>query len=298
MARRDLPKDGPAEGGPAKDGLAEGGLAGLLRVRPGTPIDLAEHDPAGMPAGPRDRVRAAEAMQRIGEQLDVRQQALYAENTRRVLVVLQGMDTAGKGGVIRRVGGLMNPQGLTITAFRKPSPQEQRHHFLWRIRKAVPATGQIGIFDRSHYEDVMTVRVERLVTESVWRPRFAEINAFERDLAEQATTVVKFFLHLSWGEQRKRLLARLDDPHKQWKFDPADLVARRKWDEYHQAYAEALQRCSTPQAPWYVVPADRKWYRNWCVAQVLLETLDELDPQFPPPQFDVEAVRAALLGQK
>lgn len=274
-----------------------GGLRGLLRAVPGAPADLAGHDPAGSPAGPRDRVRATKALQRIGDLLDVRQQALYAEGSRRVLVVLQGMDTAGKGGVIRRVGGLMNPQGLAITAFGRPTSDELRRHFLWRIRQAVPAPGQIGFFDRSHYEDVVTVRVERLVPESVWRPRFDEINAFERQLAGQATTVVKFFLHLSRHEQRQRLLARLDDPHKQWKFHPADLIARRKWDDYQQAYAEALQRCATPDAPWYIVPADRKWYRNWCVAQVLQEILDELDPRFPPPDFDVETVRAVLCDE-
>lgn len=271
-----------------------GGLRALLRAAPGAPLDLAAHDPAGIVAGPPDRVRATAALQRIGDLLDVRQQALYAEGTRRVLVVLQGMDTAGKGGVIRRVGGLMNPQGLAITAFGKPTPDELRRHFLWRIRRAVPPPGRIGFFDRSHYEDVVTVRVERLVPESVWQPRFDEINAFERQLAGQATTVVKFFLHLSRQEQRKRLLTRLDDPRKQWKFHPADLAARGRWDEYQQAYAETLQRCSTPDAPWYVVPADHKWYRNWCVAQVLRETLDELDPRFPRPGFDVETVRAAL----
>lgn len=281
----------------ARGELPASGLRGLLRAAPGAPVDLAEHDPAGFPSGPRDRARATEALRRIGDLLDVRQQALFAEGSRRVLVVLQGMDTAGKGGVIRRVGGLMNPQGLSITAFGKPTPDELRRHFLWRIRQAVPTPGRIGFFDRSHYEDVVTVRVERLAPESVWRSRFDEINAFEQQLAGQATTVVKFFLHLSRHEQRKRLLARLDDPHKQWKFHPADLVARGKWDDYQQAYAEAVQRCSTPGAPWYVVPADRKWYRNWCVAQVLRETLDELDPRFPRPDFDVETVRAALCNE-
>lgn len=282
----------------ARGELPAGGLRELLRAASGAPVDLAGHDPAGLPGGPGDRERATEALQRIGALLDVRQQALYAEGRRRMLVVLQGMDTAGKGGVIRQVGGLMDPQGLTVTAFGRPTPDELRHHFLWRIRQVVPPPGQIGFFDRSHYEDVVTVRVEQLVPESVWQPRFDEINAFERQLAGQATTVVKIFLHLSRHEQRKRLLARLDNPYKQWKFHPADLIARRKWDAYQQAYAETLQRCDTPEAPWYIVPADRKWYRNWCVAQILRETLDELDPRFPRPDFDVESIRAVLRDER
>lgn len=279
-----------------RGGLPDGGLRPLLLVSPDRPVELAERDPAAMPAGPRDQRRAIEAIQRIGARLDVRQAALYAEHTRSVLVVLQGMDTAGKGGVIHRVGALMNPQGLAITGFGKPTPAEQRHHFLWRIRAALPAPGQIGIFDRSHYEDVVTARVERLVPARTWRQRFAEINTFERELTERGTTVVKFFLQISPEEQRRRLLARLDDPRKQWKLNPADLAARSRWDDYQQAYAEALHRCCAPHAPWYVVPADRKWYRNWCVAQMLKETLEDLDPQFPRPGFDVEKVRAQLLG--
>jgi PPK2 family polyphosphate:nucleotide phosphotransferase len=259
-------------------------------------VSLGEHDPGALPTGPEDRAHAMAALRRIDERLDALQEALYAERSRSVLVVLQGMDTAGKGGVIRRVGGLMNPQGLLITGFGRPTSAELRHDFLWRIRRAVPIPGRIGLFDRSHYEDVVTARVEQLVPETTWAARFAEINAFEQELMQRGITVVKVFLHLSRKEQLRRLLARLDDPHKRWKFDPGDLLARRKWNDYQHAYADAMQRCGSDQSPWYVVPADRKWYRNWCVAQILLEVLVEIDPQFPQPDFDIAELRARLLA--
>ncbi len=271
----------------------------LLRVEPGATVDLGAHDPRARPAGPRHKAAAAEEMAQLGKRLDPLQEALYAEGStgegRSVLVVLQGMDTSGKGGVIRHVAGLVNPQGLQIAGFGRPTAQERRHHFLWRVRRQAPRPGRIGIFDRSHYEDVLVVRVEGLVDEDVWRPRLAEINTFEEELASAGTTVVKVFLHISPEKQLERLLARLDEPAKRWKWDPADVEARAQWGAYQQAYEDALHRTSTRTAPWYVVPGDRKWYRNWCAARLLCETLEELDPRIPQPEFDVAAERARLL---
>ncbi|WP_219415417.1 PPK2 family polyphosphate kinase [Pseudonocardia nigra] len=260
--------------------------------------DLAALDPRGTPIGPQDKAAAAEAMRALDDRLDDLQEALYAEatggGTRSVLLVLQGMDTSGKGGAIRHVAGLMNPLGLQIASFKKPTPEELEQHFLWRIRPHVPAPGQIGVFDRSHYEDVLIARVDDLVPEEVWGGRYAEINAFEADLAARGVTIVKCMLHISPKEQAERLLARLDNPGKRWKYNPGDLDARAKWPAYQEAYADALRHCDTDAAPWYVVPSDRKWYRNWVVAQLLAETLGEMDPKFPPATIDVDAERARL----
>ena len=267
-----------------------------LRVRGGiqAPDGLAAHDPRERPVGPRSKSAAAEQLVDLAAQLDARQEALYAEGTRSVLLVLQGMDTSGKGGVIRYVAGLVNPQGLTIDSFKKPTAPERAHHFLWRVRPRVPAAGQIGVFDRSHYEDVLIARVEALVPEDVWSGRYAEIVAFEAELTARGVAVVKCMLHLSPAEQAERLLARLDDPAKRWKYNPGDVDARRKWPAYQQAYADALRHTDTDTAPWFVVPADRKWYRNWAIASIVLETLIELDPRFPPSDVDVGAERARI----
>ncbi|OLS96782.1 phosphate--nucleotide phosphotransferase [Pseudonocardia sp. CNS-004] len=263
-------------------------------------VDLAAIDPRGRPVGPRDKTQAAEAMKELDDRLDDLQEALYAEATtggpRAVLLVLQGMDTSGKGGVIRHVGGLVNPQGLQIATFKKPSKDELAHHFLWRVRKQVPAPGRIGIFDRSHYEDVLIARVDSLVPEDVWRRRYTEIVEFEAELDEQGVTIVKCMLHISQKEQLERLVARLDDPAKRWKYNPADLDARGKWPAYQEAYAEALRRTDTAAAPWYVIPSDRKWYRNWAIAALLAETLAVVDPKFPQPAFDVDVERAKLVA--
>jgi PPK2 family polyphosphate:nucleotide phosphotransferase len=271
----------------------------VFRVPPGA-TDLAGLDPAARPVGPKDKEAAAEELDRVGPRLDGLQEALHAEavggGTRRVLLVMQGMDTSGKGGVIRHVAGMVNPQGLQIAAFKKPTAEELAHHFLWRIRKQVPAPGRIGVFDRSHYEDVLVVRVEGLVPERTWRARYAEINDFEAELAAADVTIVKCFLHISLAEQTERLLARLDDPTKHWKYNPKDIDARRKWPDYQAAYADAVANCSTDHAPWYLIPSDRKWYRNWAVASLLTETLEGLDPQFPKGDFDVEAERARVLA--
>jgi PPK2 family polyphosphate:nucleotide phosphotransferase len=260
--------------------------------------DLKAIDPRGRPIGPKDKSAAADDMVDRGSRLDHLQEALYAEATgggrRVVLLVLQGTDTSGKGGVIRHVGGLVNPQGLYIATFKKPTPEELAHPFLWRVRNQVPRPGFIGIFDRSHYEDVLIARVESLVPEEVWRRRYDEINAFEAELTEKGVTVLKCMLHISPEEQAERLLARLDDPAKRWKYDPGDLDARAKWWEYMQAYVDAMRACDSDTAPWYVVPSDRKWYRNWAVAALLDETLTEMDPKFPEPDFDVDAERARL----
>jgi PPK2 family polyphosphate:nucleotide phosphotransferase len=264
--------------------------------------DLSGIDPRGRPLGPKDKGAAAESAGDLGERLDSLQEALYAEATaggrRALLLVLQGMDTSGKGGTIRHVGGLLNPQGLHIVSFKKPTPEELEHHFLWRIRKEVPRPGFIGLFDRSHYEDVLVPRVEGLITEDALRKRYDEINAFEAELAGQGVTIMKCMLHISPQEQAERLLARLDDPAKRWKYNPGDLESRAKWRDYQQAYYDALRHCDSEAAPWYVVPSDRKWYRNWAVAALLAETLAEMEPQFPQPNIDIDAERARLAASK
>jgi PPK2 family polyphosphate:nucleotide phosphotransferase len=271
-----------------------------LRVPKGTggTVDLSAIDPRGKPVGPEDKSAAAEELADLGVRLDGLQEALYAEGTgggrRSVLLVLQGMDTSGKGGVIGHVVGLVNPQGVQIASFKRPTPEELSHDFLWRIRKQVPAPGRIGVFDRSHYEDVLIARVDSLVPEEVWQARYQQIVDFEHELTEQGVTVVKCMLHISPQEQAERLLARLDDPAKRWKYNPGDLDARAKWPAYQQAYEAALERCDTDAAPWYVIPSDRKWYRNWAIAAILAETLEDLAPVFPPPDFDVDEQRALL----
>jgi PPK2 family polyphosphate:nucleotide phosphotransferase len=259
---------------------------------------LAAVRPRSRPIGPKDRGAAEVELAELGERLADRQDALYAEatggGTRAVLLVLQGMDTSGKGGVIKHVAGLVNPAGLHIASFKKPTPEELEHDFLWRIRRQVPEAGRIGVFDRSHYEDVLVVRVESLVPEDVWRPRYDAISAFESELGSAGVTVVKCMLHISPEAQQERLLARLDDSTKHWKYNPGDLDARAKWPAYQQAYEDALRSTDTDAAPWYVIPSDRKWYRNWAVAAILAETLDDFQPQYPPATVDLETERARI----
>jgi PPK2 family polyphosphate:nucleotide phosphotransferase len=259
-------------------------------------LDLAAVDPCGRPVGPGDKAAGKAELAALGERLDARQRALHAERTRAVLLVLQGMDTSGKGGVVRHVVGLVDPHGVHVAPFARPTREELAHDFLWRVRRQVPGPGRLGVFDRSHYEDVLVARVQALVPEDVWRGRYDEIRAFEAELAAAGTTVVKCLLHISPEEQAERLLARLDEPDKRWKYDPADLDVRARWSAYRAAYADALRATDTDAAPWYVVPSDRKWYRNWAVAALLAETLDELDPRFPEPDIDVEAERARVLA--
>ncbi|MBQ1072287.1 hypothetical protein KBX06_03770 [Micromonospora sp. C31] len=239
-------------------------------------------------AGPGADARAGEPMAAGGD-------GLAAAGGRRVLLVLQAMDCGGKDGTVKRVAGAMNPLGLHVRSFGPPTPEELRHDFLWRIRRALPPPGYVGVFNRSHYEDVLVARVESLVPESIWRARYDEINAFEREQADAGVVLVKVLLHISYAEQGRRLLERLDEPRKHWKYDPSDIDARARWDDYQAAYAEALSRCGTDAAPWYVVPADRKWFRDWAVAHLLRETFDTLDLGYPPAGFDVRHERERLL---
>lgn len=250
-------------------------------------------DAAGRPIGPKNKKEAAEDLAETGAELDDLQERLYAEHTRAVLLVLQGMDTSGKGGTIRHVVGLVNPQGVHIASFKKPTLAERRHHFLWRVRKVLPTAGRLGVFDRSHYEDVLVPKVEGLLTAAEVRTRYREINGFEKELAAQGVAVVKCFLHISPEVQKERLLARLDDPTKLWKYNPHDIDVRAKFSQYQAAYLAALKNCSA--TPWYVVPSDRKWYRNWAVGRLVLETLRDLDPQYPPATYDRDAEKARLL---
>ncbi|WP_217236187.1 PPK2 family polyphosphate kinase [Streptomyces sp. AC555_RSS877] len=277
------------------------GLRELLRVPGGERIDLSSYDTGSVPLGPGDRTAGKAATTRIGEDLADLQERLWAASTagdrRRVLLVLQGMDTSGKGGTVKHVIGFCNPSGCRVRAFQAPTPEERAHPFLWRIRKALPHPGELGIFDRSHYEDVLIARVRELVPRDEINRRYDEINQFEKSLADDGVTVIKCFLHISYDEQRRRLLKRLDRPDKHWKFDPSDIDDRALWPAYQEAYGIALELCSTPYAPWYVIPSDQKWYRNWAVGRLLLEHLRELDPQYPKADFDVARSRGRLLAQ-
>ena len=250
--------------------------------------DLSAIDTRATP-GVKSRKKAEAALAADSAELASLQERLSAEDTRAVVLLLQGMDTCGKDGTVKHVVGQVNPAGLRITSFKQPTPAELKHHFLWRIRRALPDRGYLGIFNRSHYEDVLIVRVHGLAP---WEGRYAEINRFE---AKAGVTWIKCMLHISRDEQRERLLARLADPTKRWKFNVGDLAERDRWDDYAAAYQDALARCNADAAPWYVVPADRKWYRNWAVQQLLLETLRELDPQYPAREdLDVPALEARL----
>jgi PPK2 family polyphosphate:nucleotide phosphotransferase len=277
-------------------------LRELLRVPAGGPVRLADVDPGSTPglSGKNiDKEWARQELVRIGTDLAVLQEQLYAQakaggSHQRVLLILQAMDCGGKDGATRRVAGMMNPQGLHIVGFGAPTAEELRHDFLWRIRRSLPAAGYLGVFNRSHYEDVLIVRVHDLVPREEWQGRYDKINKFEQELAGSGCAIVKVMLHISYAEQAKRLGERLDDPTKHWKFNPADLDERGYWTQYQAAYADALSRCSTEVAPWYVVPADRKWYRDWAVATLLRETLADLDLGWPRGDFDVAEQRARL----
>jgi PPK2 family polyphosphate:nucleotide phosphotransferase len=272
-------------------------LTDSLRVRPG-PIDLDDYDPRAKPGFHGSKRDAPDAMGELGDRADDLQERLFAEahggGGRALLLVLQGMDTSGKGGILRHSVGLLDPQGIHIHSFRAPSKAEVAHDFLWRVKKQVPDPGIIGIFDRSHYEDVLVARVHKLTRADVIKRRYDSINRFEQQLVESGTTVVKCMLHISAKEQRRRLLARLKDPTKHWKFNPQDIDERALWHDYKAAYEIALERCSTGHAPWFVVPSDRKWYRNWAVTRLLVEHLTDLDPRYPTGDFDVAEQRRRL----
>jgi PPK2 family polyphosphate:nucleotide phosphotransferase len=279
-----------------------------LRVRPGQPVDLAGIDPRSTPGVPgrkktgSDRKGWARAQTaKVGATLAGWQERMYAsaksgDDARRVLLVLQAMDCGGKDGVVRHAVGMLNPLGVRITSFGVPTDEERSHHFLWRIRRALPAPGYIGVFNRSHYEDVLVARVHKLITAEEREQRYDEINAFERELVADGVTLVKVMLHITPEEQRRRLLDRLNDPTKYWKYNRADIDERAYWSEYQAAYAAALTRCSSDAAPWYVVPADRKWYRDWAVTHLLNETMAGLGLEYPPADFDIDTERARLKG--
>jgi len=253
----------------------------LHRVTPGTRLDLSAIAPDDTSAAPGDKARTKEESQHLVERLAGLQDILWARSQERVLVVLQGIDTSGKGGTVEHVFGGVNPAGLSVTSFKAPSETELARDYLWRIHANVPAAGEIAVFDRSHYEDVLAVRVGELVPERRWRQRFDHIVAFERMLADEGTTIVKLLLHISKDEQKRRLEARLTEPEKHWKFRVDDLDARKRWDDYQVAFAEAVERTATEHAPWHVIPADKKWYRNWAVASIMVATLDAMELTWP-----------------
>lgn len=256
-----------------------------LHVPPGTKIRLADFSTKVTEEG-IDKSEAKIQTKHYIKRLTELGHQLYAENQRAVLVVLQGMDTAGKDGTIRSLMRGLNPQSCQVTSFKAPSAEELDHDFLWRIHRAAPRRGNIGIFNRSQYEDVLIVRVHSLVPESEWRSRYDRINEFERLLTDDGISIVKCFLHISKDEQRQRLQDRVDTPHKRWKFNPGDLKERLLWDDYQSAYQDALIRCNTDYAPWHIIPADRKWYRNLVISQLLVQKLESLAPQFPPAGDD------------
>jgi PPK2 family polyphosphate:nucleotide phosphotransferase len=247
---------------------------------------MADADPDSTP-GLKSRKRLTRDLKRHRANLFSLQERLFAAHKRSLLIVLQGMDTSGKDGTITHVIGGMNPQGVLITAFKQPTPEEKRHGFLWRIRKRLPEPGDIGIFNRSHYEDVLIARVHDLAKPSVLERRYGIINSFEKELVRGGTKIVKICLHISYDEQRRRLLERLSDPDKHWKFKETDIDERAFWDDYQSAYSLAITNCSTQWAPWYVVPANDKDYRNWAISRLLIEILEEMNPQYPHPRLDV-----------
>lgn len=257
-----------------------------LMIRPGKKVKLSNYDADDTLGWKKNRTTKA-GLDRVLQRLDDTQYLLYAEKKHALLVVLQSMDAGGKDGTIRHVMSGLNPQGCRVTSFKAPTAEEAGHDFLWRVHKVVPAKGEIGIFNRSHYEDVLVVRVHKLVPQAIWSKRYDQINDFERALAESNVTILKFFLHISKDEQKKRLEQRLDDPAKRWKISPADFEERKLWDEYQKAYEDAISRCGTPWAPWHIVPANKKWLRNLAVSHIVLRTLEGLKMKYPKPAFDL-----------
>lgn len=251
-----------------------------LRVKPGERVKLKEHDPRDSSLFDDEQKTKIETTA-LAQEIDVLQDKLYAEGSRALLVVLQGTDTSGKDGTIRGVFSATGPLGISVTAFGPPTKTELAHDYLWRVHAACPRRGAIGIFNRSHYEDVLIARVRKLAPKEAIEQRYEQINAFEKMLTENGTTILKFMLHISKDEQKERLQERLNDPHKHWKFNPGDLDDRKDWDAYQDAYETMLHRCSTDHAPWFVIPADRKWARNAAIASIVKATLEEMDPKYP-----------------
>jgi PPK2 family polyphosphate:nucleotide phosphotransferase len=258
--------------------------AARWRVEPGATVELGQVDTRSTEGAPGGKSDTASASEELQDALAGLQERLYAEGKQSLLVVLQAIDAGGKDGTIKHVFEGFNPAGCRVVSFKVPSEEERSHDFLWRVHAKAPAKGEVVVFNRSQYEDVLVVRVHDLVPEDVWRPRYDLINRFEGNLAAAGTRIVKLYLHISREEQAERFQARLDDPTKRWKFRTGDLEERARWDDYMAAFEEALTRTSTAAAPWYVIPADRKWYRNWAVSRILVETLEDMDPQYPPAE--------------
>ena len=265
---------------------------------PRGPVDLAAYDPHGKPGFDRPKQEGKAALYAMGDELADLQERLFAEGrtggSRNILLVLQGMDTSGKGGVIRHAVGLVDPQGVRITSFKAPTDEEREQDFLWRVRRALPGPGIIGVFDRSHYEDVLIARVRKLAPPDEIERRYAAINDFEQELSAAGTTIIKCMLHISPEEQKHRLLARLANATKYWKYNPGDVDERARWADYRTAYEIALERTNTEHAPWHVIPSDRKWFRNLAIGELLLDRIRAMDLEWPVADFDVDTERARL----
>lgn len=259
-------------------------------VKPGDKVNLKNLNPNDKSYFRGDKEQSRNEFQKINAKLEELQEKLYAEHKHKVLIVLQAMDSGGKDGTIRHVFDGVNPQGVKVASFKVPTSEELDHDYLWRVHEHTPGKGEIVIFNRSHYEDVLVVRVHDLVPKSVWRRRFKHIRDFERILADEGTTILKFFLHIDLNEQKERFQARLDTPHKRWKFRLGDLEERKLWDSYQTAYEEAICKTSTETAPWYIIPSNRKWYRNLVISRIIVETLENLNMSYPKPEEDLESV--------
>jgi PPK2 family polyphosphate:nucleotide phosphotransferase len=261
----------------------------ILKVKPQQKIKLAEIDPEDT-GELKDKAKAEKLLAQNIKRMAALQNVLYAEGKHALLIILQAMDAGGKDGTIRKVMSGMNPQGVQVTSFKSPTAEDLAHDFLWRIHKAAPPRGMIGVFNRSHYEDVLIVRVRKLVPKNVWRTRYDHINYFEQLLADNGVTILKFYLHISKEEQKERLLARLHEPDKRWKFNPTDLDSRAQWDDYMQAFEDVFEKCSTQAAPWYIVPANKKWYRNVVISETIVQTMEGLQMKYPEPLADLDKV--------
>jgi PPK2 family polyphosphate:nucleotide phosphotransferase len=258
-------------------------------------IKLKDYDPNDSRLFDGNKKDSKEALLKLNTELAALQEQLYAEGKHRLLIVLQAMDTGGKDGVIRAVFEGVNPQGVKVASFKVPTPVELSHDYLWRVHQQTPGKGEMVIFNRSHYEDVLVVRVHQLVPEEVWSRRYQHIREFERLLADEGTTVLKFYLHIDLQEQAQRFLARVEDPTKQWKFNPGDLDERDRWEEYMKAYEDMLNQTSTDWAPWYIIPANKKWYRNWLISKIVIKTLKDLDMRYPAAPENIEDYHKRLL---
>jgi PPK2 family polyphosphate:nucleotide phosphotransferase len=260
-------------------------------IKPGDKVNLKDWDPDDKSAWSDGKKKAKHEFKEINKELEKLQELLYAEHKQKILIVLQATDTGGKDGVIRAVFEGVNPSGVRVAAFKVPTEEELAHDYLWRIHKQTPGKGEMVIFNRSHYEDVLVVRVHDLVPKSVWNKRYEHIRNFEKMLADEGTTIIKFFLHISKDEQKERLQERLDIPEKQWKFSSGDLKERLLWDDYQNAFGDMLEKTSTSYAPWYVIPANRNWYRNWLISSIIVKKLKSLNMEYPEPEKDLENIK-------